>query len=228
MYNAIILCGGQASRMGDLDIPKNLIPLAGRSLLERQLDMLLELDSVNEIVLSAGHLASELVSYVDALDHPLASKIWVLAEEKKLGTGGAIKFAMDNVRDKDLNFIVFNGDIVTEESLKAFCAYFTGELLILGAEVPDGSTLGTLEVDGDKLVAFKEKTGLCVPALINGGIYLFKEDLRGYMPQSDCFSIEYDVFEHVENARVLRSKAPWFAVDTPERLDVAQTYFNMV
>ena len=98
---------------------------------------------------------------------------------------------------------------------------------ILGVEVKDSSELGTLEVDAENnLIAFREKTGLKVPALINGGIYLFTDEIRGYMPQKDCFSIEYDVFPLIENAKVLRSKAKWLACDTPELLATAEQIFG--
>ena len=59
--NAIILSGGLSTRLGEItkDIPKSLLDIRGKAMLDWQLEKLKDL-GVTEVVLAAGHLAEVL------------------------------------------------------------------------------------------------------------------------------------------------------------------------
>ena len=59
--NAVILCGGLSTRLGDTtkDIPKVLLSIKGKTVLEWQLEKIKQL-GIAQVVLAAGHLSTVL------------------------------------------------------------------------------------------------------------------------------------------------------------------------
>ncbi len=226
--NAIILCGGLSTRLGDItkSVPKILLDIKGRSVLDWQLEKL-RVAGVNKVVLAAGHLAGVLQDTV-GLERNGIELVYAI-EPERLGTGGAIKFALSHVENPEDPTIILNGDILTSVDLAAMVAALPekSEGIILGARVSDAASYGTLVYDEyKKLTAFKEKEGLHQEGYINGGFYLFRPEMSRYFPEAKAFSVEYDVFPRVENLHVLESNDPWIDIGVPERLAWAREYWS--
>lgn len=226
--NAIILCGGLSTRLGDIakTIPKILLDVKGRTVLDWQLEKLKKL-GIDEIVLAAGHLAETLQKEVGPERNGV--KIIYAIEPKKLGTGGAIKFAWAQAGDIGAPTIILNGDILAAADLSRMVELLRSESdgVLLGARVDDASTYGTLLFEEDnRLRQFKEKEGLKQPGYINGGMYLFTEKMKRHFPDTDSFSIEYDVFDKIKelgaDLDIHASDEPWVDIGLPERLDRAR------
>lgn len=226
--NAIILCGGLSTRLGDItkSIPKVLLELGGKTVLDWQIAML-QRAGVNDIVLAAGHLSEVLKEQVG--NERLGSKLIHVVEEKKLGTGGAIKFAMQFVPNREEPTIILNGDILTTIDLPDMLSFLNRESdgIILGTKVPDAASYGTLDYDQSyHLNAFKEKEGKHEAGYINGGIYIFTPEVAKYFPAEDTFSVEYDVFPHMKDLYVYESDRPWIDIGVPERLKWAREHVS--
>jgi NDP-sugar pyrophosphorylase family protein len=222
--NAIILCGGLSTRLGDItkSIPKILLKVGDRTVLDWQLEKLKKL-GITKVVLAAGHLSEVLKKEVGA--ERCGVELVHVIEEKKLGTGGAIKFALEHVDNKEEPTFILNGDILTTVDFENMASFINHESdgIILGAHVEDVASYGTLEYDADfHLTSFKEKEGLHKPGYQNGGIYLFTKHVKKYFPETDVFSIEYDAFPKMENLYVYESDRPWIDVGVPERLEWAR------
>jgi len=221
--NAIILCGGLSTRLGDIakSVPKILLPIKNRSVLSYQIQKLKEI-GINEVILAAGHLAEELYDQVgDELD---GIKLLYSIEKEKLGTGGAIKQAKSLIKNEEPT-IVLNGDVLTAANLNEMLKNLKKESdgIILGSAVEDASNYGTLYFDDDfHLLEFKEKEGLTKKGYINGGIYLFNSSAFNYFPSEKNFSIEYDVFPKIKNLYVYSSDDLWVDIGVPERLKWAR------
>lgn len=125
----IILAGGKTELPGKLkNIPKSLIKVKGKPLLEYQLDLLRKY-KFNDIRLSLHYKAEEILKYLKIKDPKanISRKTGKVAEieyvigTKPLGTGGAIKLA-----SKDLNkdFLVMNGDILSNFNLNEFVKFY--------------------------------------------------------------------------------------------------------
>ena len=227
--NAIILCGGLSTRLADITkhVPKSLLEIGDRTILDWQLGMLGRL-GITEVVLAAGHLADVLQKVVG--DKREGIKIKYAIEDKRLGTGGAIKYAWQQLSNPGEPTWVLNGDIISGMDFTAMTRHLDLESdgIILAAQVDDASSYGTLEYDNNyKLTNFKEKEGKVQPGYINGGIYLFTSSIQKYFPDKENFSIEYDVFPNVENLYVYESSEPWIDVGVPERLEWAQQYWKI-
>ena len=105
---AVLLVGGEGTRLRPLTewLPKPMLPIANRPFLEHQIDYL-RAHGVDRIVLSCGYLPGPIRDHFgEQLDYAV--------EPEPLGTGGAVKFASQNVTD---TVVVFNGDVLTQIDL---------------------------------------------------------------------------------------------------------------
>ena len=93
---ALILCGGLSTRLGDITkaLPKILLDIAGKTVLERQIEMLAAA-GVDEVYLASGHLHETLEAEVGRELNGMP--IHYVREHKKLGTGGAIKTGLMSI-----------------------------------------------------------------------------------------------------------------------------------
>lgn len=98
----MILAAGRGERMRPLTdtIPKPLIPVGGRSMLDRSLDRLIA-HGVRRIVVNVHHLGEQIASH-------LAGRATIVHEDRLLETGGSVKNALPLLGDGP--FFVLNGD----------------------------------------------------------------------------------------------------------------------
>lgn len=226
--NAIILCGGLSTRLGDITktIPKILLTIKGKTVLEWQIEKLKPL-GISEVVLAAGHLASVLEK--EAGLHYAGMDLIYAIEDAPLGTGGAIKHAWEYLEKPEDTTIVLNGDILAAVDLGDIIKHLKSDSdgIILGAKVDDAAAYGTLEFDARyRLAAFKEKVGAHEPGYINGGVYIFNPVARQYFSERKNFSIEYDVFPKMKDLYVYASDKPWIDIGVPERLAWAREHWK--
>lgn len=224
---AIILCGGLATRLGAAakTIPKVLVEIAGKTVLEWQIRLLKEA-GVTRVVLASGHLHDVLYARVG--DHYAGMCIRYAKEEKRLGTGGAIQNAMQQMDTSP--FFVMNGDILlTDFSLREMLDCFREGMagILLSVHVPDIRPYGEIVADGDgKIQAFREKQPTHRAGYVNGAVYLFDQSIAEAFPDGqETFSMERDVFPSVSNLYALQTDADWIDIGVPERLDYARKHF---
>ena len=89
-------------------LPKPVIPVAGRSALDRMLD---RLAGFERVVVNAWHLAGEIEAAVAARRDP---PVTVVREDRILGTGGGVANALGLLGGEP--FLVANGDVFLTES----------------------------------------------------------------------------------------------------------------
>ena len=225
---AIILCGGLATRLGEAakTVPKVLLEIAGKTVLEWQIRLLMDA-GVTEVVLASGHLHDVLYEQVG--DDYAGMRIRYAKEEKRLGTGGAIQNAMKQINTSP--FFVLNGDILLADfSLRGMLDRFHEEMagVLLSVHVSDIRPYGEIVSDGyGKIQAFREKQPTCRAGYVNGGIYLFNQIIADAFPkEQEIFSMERDVFPSVSNLYALQTDADWIDIGVPERLNYAREHFS--
>ena len=225
---AIILCGGLATRLGNIGkrVPKILLEVSGHTVLSWQLDLLKEVGVV-ETILASGHLHNELYEHVRNSYSGVC--IQYAKEKTKLGTGGAIANAMKHIHTSP--FFVLNGDVLLcdfslQEMLDRFHDQMTG--LLLSVRVDDTRSYGEIIPDSNgKIRAFREKQSVLRTGYINGGVYLFNRKIANAFPKhQETFSIERDVFPSVSNLYALETQANWIDIGVPERLEYARQHFQ--
>ena len=203
----IVLAGGLGTRLRGTvgDVPKCLAPVGPRSFLDIQLDTLFAA-GVDDVVLSLGHLAEQVVAAVKAgrAGQPVR---WVV-EPALLGTGGAIAYAMDALGLDEA--LVANGDTYLDGDISGMLAPLDiegGELFRMAlVQAPERSRFGGVEVDGlGRVLGFLEK-GRHDAGAINAGLYRLA---RRALPatRSGAYSLEADVLPDLVRAGAVRALA---------------------
>ncbi len=196
LNTAIILAGGFGTRLKSVvsDVPKPMAPILEKPFLTYLLRYLSSFQ-LKHVVLSTGYLSSVIENYFGNNFNGI--KLSYSIEEEPLGTGGAIKKAMQLVQDE--NTLVLNGDSFLDIDIVAFSKFFSQndfEGLLACRAIENAGRYGTIKVDKNRIIEFKEKTGTNESGIINGGVYLLnKEHYLKKTPSSSSFSIEKDYFE---------------------------------
>lgn len=127
---AVVLCGGKASRLGGIaqSVPKCLLPIGDLPLLELSVRVL-QSAGISRVVLAAGHLGEEVREYcAERTDRDV--EFTTALEESPLGTAGAVRSVSDQL---DEHFLVVYGDIYLDANFKPLLErhMFTGSLATL-------------------------------------------------------------------------------------------------
>ena len=118
--NALIFAAGLGTRLKPLTdtMPKALVPVLGRPLLQHVLDNLAA-SGFQEIVINVHHFAQQIIDYINA--HPIENISIKISDERKLllDTGGGIRQAATHFNNNN-PFLVHNVDIMSNLDLKEF------------------------------------------------------------------------------------------------------------
>ncbi|MFX1428301.1 MAG: sugar phosphate nucleotidyltransferase [Promethearchaeota archaeon] len=230
MTKGIIISGGWGTRLRPLTctIPKPLIPIVNKPVIERQI-ILLKSAGVTQIVLAVSVMADVLKEYFkDGKDFGV--NIQYTDERAPMGTAGAIKLAEDYLKDD--NFFMLNGDVILNfdfyQMIKIHEEY-RGIGLIASKVVDDPSRYGVLIVDNEsgKINKFLEKDeyhppgGKYIPMPINAGVYLLEPEIFTYIKPGIKVSIEREVFPKLADEGNLYNfsiKGIWKDIGKPEEL----------
>ena len=186
---AIILAGGLGTRLRGVigEIPKCLAPVDGKPFLQYQLEWLSRFD-ITHVVLSVGYLREQIVDFVGSREWPFA--ISYAVEKEPLGTGGAIRLALQKCRGKKV--YVLNGDTFYNVDLETLT--FTAPVTLALKPMRDFDRYGAVEWDGDLVTAFREKR-YCDEGLINGGVYAIDRSQLDMSLFPRTYSFEREVLE---------------------------------
>lgn len=107
----IIMAGGKGTRVAEInsEIPKPMLPIAGKPVLAHQIDCLRR-QGFDDITLVIGHLGHVIKDYFN-------DSVKYIEEYEPLGTAGAL-FFLKAVIDND--FLLINGDIIFDIDIKRF------------------------------------------------------------------------------------------------------------
>jgi len=161
---AVILAAGKGTRMKPLteDTPKPLIPVAGKPIVEHNIDVLQNL--VDEIIIVAGYQIEKFRQKFEG------TEVKVIEQEEPLGTADAALKAEKHVQDKA---VIINGDDIYGESLEKL----EGEdPAILVSETDSPEMFGILDVEGSRVKQIVEKPDNPPSKLANTGGYLVNKD----------------------------------------------------
>lgn len=215
LRQAVILCGGLGTRLGELtaNIPKPLLPVNGVPFLDILIQEVARY-GFQEILLLAGRYGGLIqASYQNRI--MFGAQVRVLVEPEPLGTGGALRFALDAL---DPEFLLANGDSWIDADLTQFsCAWernrdshpgALAQLLLHAVENPE--RFGTVETRKSKVVSFQEKGSRIENGeqLINAGVYIFRRKLIVAVPPAKAISLEREMLPAaVTRGRVLCASA---------------------
>ena len=219
---AIILAGGRGKRLRPITdyVPKPLIPLNNIPILEWQLRYLKNY-GVDEAIICTGY-KTEMIENYFSMKKNIGIKIRFSKEKIPLGTGGAIKQAASEIKEK--SFFVLNGDIITNIDLNKL-----SELPNAIAAIELRTKFGIMETNNDKVTRFREKKEIS-NLWMNAGIYhLQKETVRDLPKKGD---IEKTVFpQYAEEGKLFTVKfknVKWYSVDSFKDMEECSQEINKI
>lgn len=227
----LVLAGGAGTRIRSLypDIPKPLIPVAGRPFLLWILSSWARL-GISRFSVSLGFrsdVAAEILARTTLPDCDVSPII----EPQPLGTGGAARFAAHHMEGRERDFvIVVNGDSLLFAELSRLWPVLAQpniDAALVGLEVEDASRFGTLRVDENhRLIGFDEKKP--GRAMINAGIYCLRLGALRSLSNAVPLSMEYDVFPALIDSgaaiQVVPLQGDFLDIGTPESIKMADDF----
>jgi dTDP-glucose pyrophosphorylase/CBS domain-containing protein len=175
---AVVMAGGRGERLRPLTegIPKPMIPVAGRPILER-LVLHLVGSGVRRIFLSVNYLAGMIESHFGD-GSGFGCEIAYLREERPLGTGGALSLLPSSPVHP---LLVLNGDLVTNADLGALLGVherMKNKITIAVHQHPYRVPFGVVDFGSDGLVrGIREKPTERWP--VNAGLYVLDPGVLG-------------------------------------------------
>lgn len=191
---AIILAGGMGTRLSKVvtDVPKPMAPVNGKPFLFYLLQWIKKYP-IEKIILSIGYKSESVVNYFGKSFNDVP--VTYVIEEKQLGTGGALKFALKKTKGK--NILVLNGDSYFPIDLNKFILEHSENDHLFSValkRMKDFSRYGSVECLGNTIIKFNEKK-FCHDGLINGGIYQISRQFIESRQLPEIFSLEKEILE---------------------------------
>lgn len=201
--HCIILAGGFGTRLQSVvsDKPKCMADVAGKPFLE-YLIIFLQKQKIQQITLSVGYKHEIILDWLNHKNFDV--KINTIIEPQPLGTGGAIKVALEKIQETSF---VINGDTYFDVDLKALSTTHkirNADITVALKQLTDFDRYGSVNLNShsQKITHFNEKQ-FCHQGLINGGIYLINKNIFSQKKYPEKFSFEKDILEReVDNLNI--------------------------
>jgi D-glycero-D-manno-heptose 1,7-bisphosphate phosphatase len=220
---ACILVGGRGTRLGDITrgVPKPLLDIGnGKAFLDLLIDQVTR-QGFNDVVLLAGYLGDQVKTRYDGRKFGSAC-VRVIVEPVPHGTGGALLHARGLIEPR---FLLLNGDSFFDINLRALSGEALAaecEAFIALCDVPDASRYGTVALEANRVVQFREKTRCdSGPSYISAGVYVLTTAIIDRV-RSLPSSIEADIFPNIAREGKLCGRVYhnyFLDIGLPETLD---------
>jgi NDP-sugar pyrophosphorylase family protein len=218
----VILAGGVASRLGTHagDLPKTLIPVAGRPFADHQLTWLAE-QGVTQVVYCIGYRGDQIRDYVGGGERWGLQVTYVDEGSDLLGTGGALRLAYDQSALAE-NFAVLYGDSYLRLDLSAVHVSFRkSDQPALMTVLRNDNRWGPSNADFDgQLVTGYSKMGGNFE-WIDYGLSLLARDVMAEIPPAKPVDLA-DLFTRLSREGRLAGfevKERFYEIGSPEGLD---------
>lgn len=218
---AIVLAGGLGTRLRSVvsDLPKPMAPIDDKPFLEYILKYL-QKNGITKAILSVGYKWETVKDYFGNKFGNI--ELVYSVEDEPLGTGGAIKKAMDKVENNQVYII--NGDTFFDVDLKSLILEDNDCLMLCLKHMINFDRYGCVESnEKDFVTAFTEK-GYKESGNINGGIYLVRKSIFDNYIVSEKFSFEAFMQENFKELEILVKIFENYFIDIgiPEDYEKAQ------
>lgn len=220
---AVIMAGGKGIRLRPITehLPKPMIPVAGRPILER-LVLHLVGSGIRRIFLSINYLGHIVENHFGD-GKRFGCQIEYLRETEPAGTGGALAALPERPAAP---LLVMNGDVVTQVNLGALLEAHDqgGHAATVGVrDYSHTVPFGCVEVSNNRITQFLEKP--LVTRLINTGIYALSPHVIDRVPAGREYQITElieDCLQRGEPVGAYRVEDDWIDVGQREHLRQAQ------
>jgi mannose-1-phosphate guanylyltransferase/phosphomannomutase len=194
---AVIMAGGFGTRLRPLtnNIPKPMIPMANKPMMEHIVD-LLRRHGITDLV-TLLHFQPELIESYFGDGARVGVRMRYVAPTEDYGTAGAVKNAEAQLDD---TFLVISGDVLTDFDLRAALAFHRekqSDLTILLTRVENPLQYGVVITEPDgRISRFLEKPtwSEVFSDTVNTGIYILEPSVLDLVPARREFDFSKDLF----------------------------------
>jgi mannose-1-phosphate guanylyltransferase len=231
----MILAAGEGRRLRPLTnhLPKPMLPLAGKPLLEHIIIHLRDC-GVTGLAINLHHLPEAVMDYFGRGRH-WGVNLRYSVEKSLLGSAGGVKRLQSFF---DETFLVYYGDVFTRADLRSMIDFHkqTGTVATMGLyRVPDPWNRGIVQLDeAQTIVRFVEKPprDQVFSDLANAGIYVLEPEVLNYIPAEQPYDFGRDVFPDMlaRGARVAGYVIEDRLIDIglPEKYEEAERFVSIM
>ena len=219
----VIMAGGKGTRVSSIadDIPKPMIPILGKPILEHQINCLKE-NGLTEIILVIGHLGKHITNYFGDGSR-FGCNISYFNETEPLGTAGAL-YKLENLSD---NFILLNGDVIFDMDFSRMISFHKQKnahatLAVHPNSHPFDSALVVSNSDNQVTGWLnKEDERMWYKNQVNAGVHILSVDFLKNCPQTkNKIDLDRDMLKpSISGGKIFAYSTPEYIKDmgTPER-----------
>ncbi len=193
---AVILAGGEGTRLRPVtcNLPKPLVPVAGKPVLEYILG-LLEENGCDEAVIAVHYRAEKIERHFSSGRYGKI-RLRFSHETKPLGTAGCVKRAAEDFNE---DFIVISGDAVCDFELEKALHFHKNNgaaATVIAKRVDDPREYGLIIENDGRITDFSEKPSYinCRSDLANTGVYIISPAVLGLIPENEPWDFAKNVF----------------------------------
>jgi len=224
---AVILAGGLGTRLKPFTeiIPKPLLPIGEKSVLEIQIERLKK-HGFDEIYLATNYKSDYIGNFFgDGSRYGVNLKI--SKEEKPLGTAGPLLLLKEQLTKP---FIVMNGDILSLIDFSKFYDFALKQNSLLTISIKKEITpyaFGNIFFEGDRVTGIQEKQDIIMYIL--AGIYVMKPEIFKFFPQSEYFGMDNLILKMLSENKIVTKydlKEYWLDIGRLNDYEKAQEIYN--
>ncbi len=196
---------GKRMRPHTLTIPKPLLPIAGKPIVERLVEEIVETvkTPVSEIAFVIGRFGEEVENNLKAIAQKFGSKASIYYQDEPLGTAHAVWCARPSLDDETI--VAFADTLFKAD----FNIDNTADGNIFVKQVPNPAAFGVVKTDNNGVITdFIEKPQTFVSDLAIIGIYHFRsgaqllEELQSLIDNKRTVNGEYQLTDALENMKL--------------------------
>ena len=224
---AIILAGGLGTRLKPFTqtIPKPLLPLGEKAILEVQLERLKHY-GFDVIYIATNYKSSYIEKFIgDGSRYGV--NVTISREEKKLGTAGPLSLLKESLTEP---FLVMNGDILSLIDLNDFYQFAIDKKTILSVVIKKEITpysFGNIFFKGDYVTGIEEKPDIV--RFIIAGIYVMRPSIFNFIPDNTFFGMDLLMNEILKNEKKISKyelKEYWLDIGRVDDYQKAQDFYQ--
>ena len=229
------MAGGRGTRLLSVthdEIPKSMVLLNSRPILEYQIDVLKK-NGIDQIIIIIGHLGSKINDFLGCGER-FGISIRYISEDIPLGSAGSFYYLKNYI---SMDFLLIYGDIVFDIDIKQMYEFHkdkkaTATLFAHPNFHPYDSDL-IIADSNNKVIGFDSKHNkrdYYYNNCVNSGIYFFSPDIFSHFGKPVKTDLEKDILSRIcgDDGKVFAYHSTEYVKDvgTPERLEKTTNDIN--
>lgn len=224
---AVILAGGLGSRLRPFTsvIPKPLLPIGDKSVLELQMQRLGSF-GFTEIYLSTLYKSDYIEQFFK--NQQIGDvRLKVVKEKSPLGTAGPVTLLKDELSEP---FVLMNGDVLTTLNFSKFYDFAISKsapLTVATKRYLTPFSFGNISFDGDYVKSIEEKKDIVSHIL--AGIYVMSPDIFNYIPEDTYYGMDnliQDLLKKNVPVAKYAMEEYWIDIGQIDNLEKAELDYN--